>query len=414
MANKKQRWQHRQPDHKSEISDDSFEQLMAESFTPAQEITTGDQVDAKVIGFDKEFVFLDMGTRLDGVLKRSELSEKESKKLVEGQVITLLVTGQKSGAWQCSRRLGSGDSSGKDTKDTAAIMALEDAYNRNIAVEGKIHAVNKGGFEVQVMGQKAFCPISQIDRQYCQEPEIHLNQTYTFEIIRFEEEGKNLVVSRRAYLESVAKKQAEELWKNLEENAVYNGKITAIRDFGIFVDIGGIDGLLHISEISYERNIDIHSGFTVGQELNVAIKTIDREKRKIGLSLKSLMDDPWTEASKKLSIGAEFQGKVVRMKTFGAFVELFPGVDGLVHISRLGTDRRHQHPKEVLSIGETVTVRIVEIDESSRKLSLTMEKEEDDYSKDMQRLKNEQEASLKSNPGQMSDLFNGALKGKDE
>jgi len=144
--------------------------------------------------------------------------------------------------------------------------------------------------------------------------------------------------------------------------------------------------------------------------LDVAVKGVDREKRKLSLSLKSLMDDPWTAAVKKLKAGGEFQGKVLRLKTFGAFVELFPGVDGLVHISRLGTDRDHKHPKEVLKVGEIVTVRVLDIDEGSHKISLTMEKEEVDYTKDLARLKKEQDKAVKSGPTHMANLFDAALK----
>ncbi len=401
-----------QADHKKEISDESFKQMMSETYKPVRTLEVGEKVDSTVIGFDNDSVFLDMGSRLDGVLKRSELSQTESKNLEEGQTISVLITGRKSGIWQTSRRLGAGDSSGKDTARDAAVVALDDAYKRGIPVEGKISDVNKGGFEVQVMGQKAFCPISQIDKVYCENPNEHLNQTYTFEIIRFEESGRNIVVSRRKYLEKEAEKRAKEIWNEIQEEKVYDGRVTSIQNFGVFVDIGGVEGLLHISEASYDRGVDVTKAYNVGQTLKVSVKHVDWDKRKISFTVKPFLTDPWTAAVSKLSQGGEFQGKVVRMKTFGAFIELFPGVDGMVHVSRLGTDKRHQHPKEVLNLDDIVTVRVMEIDEQNKRISLTMEKEEGDFSADLERLKNEQEKASHDEPTQMSSLFDEALKDK--
>jgi len=404
----------RSAEHKREIDDDSFEQLMAESFQPVRSLEIGDEVEATVIGFDGENVFLDVGTRLDGILKRSELQKWQNEELEDGQTFTVFISGRGSGTWLCSTRLGGGEKgdSDKSAPNSAVIMALEDAFNRNLPVEGQVVAVGKGGFNVQVMGLKAFCPISQIDINYCQNPEEHLNKSYTFVIVRFEPEGDNvnIVVSRRELLAHEQEKRVEKLWQQVEEGAVYEGTVNTIRDFGAFVDIGGIEGLLHISEISYERLDKPEDVLTVGQTLDVLVKNVDRQRRKLSLSAKSLLKDPWIAAVKKLRAGGEFQGKVVRMKTFGAFIELFPGVDGMVHISKLGTDRRHQHPKEVLGIGDIVPVRVIEIDEKNRKISLTMEKEEGDFSQDLKRLKKQQDESVKSSPGQMATLVDEAMK----
>lgn len=404
----------RPAEHEREIGDDSFEQLMAESFQPVRKMEVGNEVEATVIGFDGENVFLDLGTRLDGILKRAELPKRQSEELKDGQTITVYINGKGSGTWLCSTRLGGGERGDgeKSAQNSAVIMALEDAFNRNQPVEGQVAAVGKGGFNVQVMGLKAFCPISQIDINYCQNPEEHLNKTYTFVIVRFEPEGDNvnIVVSRRELLAVEQEKRVDKLWQQVEEGAVYEGTVNTIRDFGAFVDIGGIEGLLHISEIAYERLEKPEDVLTVGQTLDVLVKNVDRPRRKLSLSAKSLLEDPWIAAVKKLREPGEFQGKVVRMKTFGAFVELFPGVDGMVHISKLGSDRRHQHPKEVLSVGDIVTVRVLEIDEGSRKISLTMEKKEGDFSGDLKRLKNEQDKSVKSSPGHMASIFDEAMK----
>ncbi len=411
MARKKGKVQFKseRQDHKRELSDDQFEELMAQSFQPVKDISVGDRVEATIIGFDNEHIFLDLGTRLDGVVKKAEYTVSGELSVLEGDVIEVYVNGRKGGVWLCSGRLGSADGSGQKTRQTAALMMLEDAFNKNTPVEGQVKAVTKGGFEVEVLGVKAFCPISQIDRAYCENPDIHVDQLYTFEIIRFEEDGDNVVVSRKEYLNHQAAKEAEKLWEKLEVDAVYEGKITAVRDFGAFVDIGGIEGLLHISEISYKRLDKAGDALAAGETIKVSIKSIDHAMKKVSFSRKSLLDDPWVEAVKKLSEGTELKGKVVRMKTFGAFIELFPGVDGMVHISRLGSDRRHQHPKEVLEIGQMVDVRVLEIDMENRRISLTMEKEEKDFSKDLEKLKKDQEDESQSSTSHMANLFDQAM-----
>ncbi|MCP5108005.1 MAG: S1 RNA-binding domain-containing protein [bacterium] len=411
MAKKKGKREDSQPDqHGTEPGDENFEQLMAESFKPVRTIEIGDEQEAYVIGYNEDHVFLDMGTRLDGLLKRSDLSEKQNQTLAEGLTLKVYVTGKGSGTWYCSTRLGGGDTGGSDALDSAAVMALEDAFNNNSPVEGKVLSAGKGGFDVQIMGLKAFCPLSQIDKRYCDNTDGYVNQTYTFVIVRFEEDGNNIVVSRREHLAKEEEKRMEKLWQQVEVDAIYEGTITAVRDFGAFVDIGGIEGLLHVSEISYERIQNAADVLEVGQEMDVLVKNVERQQRKLSLSMKALLEDPWIAAIKKLSVGGEYQGKVLRMKTFGVFVQLFPGVDGMVHISRLGTGRRHQHPKEVVNISDIVTVRVLEIDAENRKISLTMEKEEGDYSKDLERLKKAQDKAAKSSPSHMAGLVDEALK----
>ncbi len=337
----------------------------------------------------------------------------------EGEKVTVFITGQGNGIWHCSCRLSTDDTGGisqrdQDPQQIAALNALEKAFNQNLTVEGQITAVTKGGFEVQVMGLKSFCPLSQIDTQYCKNPGEHLDKIYMFKIVQFEGSVNNIVVSRREYLELEARKKADQMWQQIEKGGVYKGTVTAVRDYGAFVNIGGIEGLLHISEIAYERIQKAGDKLQVGDQLDVAIKDIDRQHRKISLSVKSLMEDPWTMMIKKINVGDEFQGKVVRLKTYGAFIELFPGVDGMVHISKLGTDRVHRHPKEVVKTGDIVTVRVLEIDENNRKISLSMEKEEGDVSEDLQKLKKDQDQAAKSSPSQMSNLVEGALKEEDQ
>ena len=417
MAKKKGR-RRKDEEYKREIRDGSFGQMLNESFVPAKTLEVGEEIEASVIGFDNDYVYLDLGTRLDGAVRRQELMIDGELIINEGDNVTVFITGQGTGIWHCSCRLTSDDAGSisqrdQDPRQMAALKALEEAFNKNLTVEGQVNTVTKGGFEVQLMGLKSFCPLSQIDTQYCKNPAEHLDKIYMFKIVQFEENGNNIVVSRREYLEVEAKKKAEQMWQQIEEGGVYKGTVAAVRDYGAFVDIGGIEGLLHVSEISYERIQKAGDKLQVGDQLDVAIKNIDRQHRKISLSAKELMEDPWTTMIKKIKVGKELQGKVVKLKTYGAFVELFPGVHGMVHISKLGTDRVHKHPKEVLKTGDIITVRVLDIDEDNRKISLTMEKEEGDFSEDLQKLKKDQEQAIKSSHSQMSDLVETALKEED-
>jgi len=405
-----------EPGNNNDSDNENFEQMLNESFLQTRKFDIGEEVEAKVIGHDKDHVFLDMGTRMDGMVRKQELMRNGKLIVKDGERINVFVTGKENGLWLCSCRLLANEVDDRghreqDPQKIASLMALEEAYNQNLNVEGTVIGVIKGGFEVQVKSLRAFCPLSQIDTSYCDNPEEHVNKVYTFKIMDFAETGNNIVVSRKEYLKNEASKKADKMWRKVEEGEIYNATVTAIRDYGAFVDIGGIEGLLHISEISYERIKRTEDKLNVGEQIEVAVMEVDRQNRKLSLSLKALMKDPWTAALKKLTPGSEVQGKVVRLKTYGAFIELFPGVDGMVHISKLGTDRNHRHPKEVLKIGDIVTVRILEIDEENRRISLSMEKEEGDYSDDLAQLKKEQEIQSASSP--MSESFDKALKDQD-
>ena len=306
------------------------------------------------------------------------------------------MTAFRDGIFLCTAKLRqSGRSDWRQAKDSPSLALLREAYKAHMPVEGKVKSVNKGGFEVQVMGQKAFCPISQIEKRYCQNPEIHLEQTYSFLISQFEEDGRNIVIGRKELLQSEDMEKARLIWQEIEPNQVREGTVTSVHDYGAFVDIGGVEGLLHVSEISHQKIQSAQEVLKPGENLKVSILKLDREAGKISLSLKALLADPWTAAGDKLEVGAEITGQVVHMKPFGAFIELFPGVTGLLHISRLGADRRLNHPKEILEIGATVNVRILAVDTDRKTLSLTMEEPEEDFSGELTRLKEKQDQDQK-------------------
>jgi len=391
----------------------SFSQLLEESFDKQVEsLDIGAQVDAKVVAINDDNVFLDLGTRLEGSIRKNQFMDGENLAISEGDTVKVFVVGKKGGFYLCSRYMGAPPVEKKSKTKDAGSVYIQESFELGRPVQGKVIAVNKGGFDVEIKGQKAFCPISQIDLRYCEKPDEHLEKSYTFMISRYEEDGRNVVVSRREYLQKEKDKVVEEFWLKLGLDEVFDGTVTNVASYGAFVDIGGVEGLLHVSEISYEKIGDARDVLKPGQEVKVAVIDLDKDARKISLSIKIMLDDPWDEAVKTLSAGKEFQGKVVRLKQFGAFVELFPGIDGLVHISKLGAERRIDHPKEVVKVGDTVKVRVLEIDENTRRISLTMEQEEDDYASELERIKKEQDSSSQKSVGTLGGLLDEALKKK--
>jgi small subunit ribosomal protein S1 len=395
--------------------EESFADLLNASFRTAVHIRVGEVAEGKVISIGKDNIFLDLGTRAEGMIDREEFLRQGQLTVQPGDKVQVLVTSFRDGIFHCTARLRqAGRSDSRQAKDSPSLAMLREAFTARIPVEGRVKAVNKGGFDVQVLGQKVFCPISQIEKNYCQHPEKHLEQTYSFLVTQYEEDGRNIVVGRKELLLAEDREKARQLWQGLAVNQVLEGTVTSVHDYGAFVDIGGMEGLLHVSEISYQKVQSAQEKLQPGQELKVAVIKLDPEAKKISLSLKALLADPWTAAGDKLSVGTELTGKVVHMKPFGAFIELFPGVTGLLHVSRLGVERRVNHPKEILSIDSEVKVRILAVDPARKTLSLTMEEPEEDLSAELERLKEKQEQDLKSGNGTMADLFDSAISSDKE
>ncbi len=401
---------------KKDKAEPSFEELLKESFKPAPSIKFGEKIDTRIVAMDNEFIYLDLGTRVEGFVKKSEYMEKGKLVVKEGQAVTVYVTGKKGEAYQCARWFASAGSISPDVQGDSVPFALRDAYAHGVPVEGKVGESIKGGFEVTVMGKKAFCPLSQIEKGYCENPEVHQQKTYTFKVTQLDEDekGQNIVLSRKEILLAEDQKKAEKLWQDIKEGHICNGIVSHVQNYGAFVDIGGIQGLLHVSEISYSRIEDARHVLQPGQSIEVEVISVDRDKRKIGLSLKTRLEDPWAAALRKIAVGDEVQGKVIKMKSFGAFVEIFPGVVGLVHLSQLGSDRQYQHPKEVLKLGATINVQVLKIDEVNKTISLSLEIPDPDVSEDRKKLEKDQEETLKSRSGQMENLLDAVVKKEDK
>jgi small subunit ribosomal protein S1 len=344
----------------------------------------GDVVQGAVISIGKDAVFVDAGGKAEGVLERSQVSDPDGKLLVQiGDKIEARVVADAGGVLTLRVKLGRGPE---------ARAELQQAQELGIPVEGVVQEVVKGGVSVDVAGVRGFCPASQIDARFVEDLSTFVGQRLTFRITRYE--PRNLVLSRRALVEEENEKRAAETRKKLEPGAVMRGKVVGFKPFGAFVDIGGIEGMLHVSELGYTRVERPEDVLRLGQEIDVAVLKIEPAERgagkgdkerseRISLSLKALASDPWRDTTANLAEGARVRGTVTRLQPFGAFVEIAPAVEGLVHISELGAGRRINHPKEVVSVGQEVEAVVLAIDHERRRLSLSMAASKDGTAEDV-------------------------------
>lgn len=324
----------------------------------------GDLVRGKVISVGKEAVFVDVGGKAEGQLERSQVSDNDGKLLVKiGDEVEARVVADAGGVITLRTKLGRGPS---------ASAELVQAQDLGIPVEGLVTEVVKGGVSVEVAGVRGFCPASQVDNRFVEDLSVFVGQRLTFRVTRYE--GRNLVLSRRALLDEEKEKRAVETRKNLVPGAVIRGKVVGFKPFGAFVDLGGIEGMLHVSELGFQRVEKPEDVLALGQELDVAILKVEPGEKgdRVSLSLKALANDPWRDTTATLGEGSRVKGTVTRLQPFGAFVEIAPGVEGLVHISELGAGRRINHPKEIVSVGQQVEASVLSIDHDKRRLSLSL------------------------------------------
>ena len=345
-------------------NDEDFASMLAEFEGDKPKKTkrprVGDVIGGKVISIGQTSVFVDVGGKAEGQLDRSQVSDPEGNLLVKvGDTIEARVVGDEGGVLALRVKLGRGPE---------ARAELQQAAELGIPVEGLVTEVVKGGVSVDVAGVRGFCPASQIDARFVEDLSAYVGQRLSFRITRYE--PRNLVLSRRALVEEEKQKLAVETRKKLEPGAVLRGKVVSFKPFGAFVDVGGIEGMLHISELGHQRVERPEDVLSVGQELDVAVLKIEGDR--ISLSLKALANDPWRETTASLTEGQRVKGTITRLQPFGAFVEIAPAVEGLVHISELGSNRRINHPKEVVSVGQEVEAVVLSIDHEKRRLALSM------------------------------------------
>ncbi|MDF1562408.1 MAG: 30S ribosomal protein S1 [Deltaproteobacteria bacterium] len=343
--------------------EESFEALLEQSLAErpiGRQPRLGEKITGMVVSISSEWVIVDLGAKTEGVIEAAELMDDEGQLTVKvGDELDAFVSAVDDGV-RLSRRVR--PESGSDE-------ALRQIFEAGLPVEGVVTGVNKGGLEVKVAGKRAFCQISQIQLDYCEDPSVYVGQKLEFRILKMS--GRDILVSRRVLLEAERAEAAAGLWERLEPGQILEGEVSRIAAFGAFVNLGGVDGLIHVSELSHERIEDPGSLLKVGQAVKVQVVTVDREAERIGLSLKALEADPWDSVVEQLPPGLELQGTVTRLQPFGAFVALGGGMEGLVHVSEL-SDRRINHPKEVVEEGQRVDVRVIEVDPERRRIALSM------------------------------------------
>jgi small subunit ribosomal protein S1 len=356
--------------------EDDFASMLAEfekqhpSPRKRKEPKLGEVVRGRVVTLGADAVFIDLGAKAEGMIDVAQLRDDGGKLTVAvGDEVEARVV-ETSGKAGCIvlHPLGAGH---------VAKAELEQAFSLGLPVDGVVAAVNKGGVEVTVAGVRAFCPISQLDVRHVEDAAAFVGQRLTFKITRYEERGKNLVLSRRALLEEEQRRLAADTRARLAPGVVLRGKVASLQPYGAFIDLGGIEGMVHVSELGFARVAHPKELLSVGQEVEVAVLRIDkgddpRKPEKIALSIKSLERDPWDDIASRFPEGTRAAGKVARVESFGAFVELAPGVEGLVHVSELGAGRKVNHPREVVKPGQAVEVTVLGADRERRRISLSM------------------------------------------
>ncbi len=349
-------------------SSPSFADMMAQSGPVLQRLEPGEKVRVKIVKIGRDWVFVDTGRKGEGVIDVREVQDGEGTLQVkEGDTVEAFFLESSSGEHRFTVRLGRSGGGGS--------AQLEDAHHAQIPVEGFVQKEIKGGYEVMLAGNvRAFCPYSQISLRRS-DPSVWVGTRVSFLISQYEEKGRNIVVSRRQIEEEQQKLERERQQERLAVGMIVPGTISSVLDFGAFVDIGGIDGLLPKSEISWDASADIRSLVAPGQSVSVRILQLDFNRNKHLFSLKQVGPDPWENVLERIPVGTHMEGRVSRLAPFGAFVTLSDGIDGLMHITNMKLGRRIGHPKEVLTEGETIPVVVDAIDVEAKRISLSWDRE---------------------------------------
>jgi len=355
--------------HKENQNEESFQDMLERSLQSQSYFSIGERITAPVVSITTENIFVNLGGKKEGFIKAVEFIDENNQLTIQiGDEVEAFFDGVEDGLMRFTTLIN-GISSG-------TLNYLQNIAKTGDAIEGKIERQNKGGFEVIIKGLRAFCPISQIDLKPVKDKSIFEGKTFSFKIVDFKENGKNIIVSRRALLEEEKRAKIEALRSKITEGAVIECPVKSVNNFGLLVDLGDIVGLIPSSEISWGRNQDLSSLFTEGQLVKAVVLKVDFDAEKITLSIKSLYEDPWIKIEEKYPVGSKVSGNISKIMPFGAFMNLEDCIEGLIHISNLGVGRRIKHPEEVLSKGQFVEAYVLSIDKDHKKLSLTLKSPE--------------------------------------
>ena len=355
--------------------EESFAELFeAYSSGMGEALQVGDRVKGQIIAIEQATVFLDIGGKVDAVVEREGLlDEKGTFPYAVGDELELYVVAVDESEIRLSRAISG----------IGGLTLLKEAMAGQIPVEGKVIQAVKGGFQVEVIKHRAFCPISQMDTRYVENPKDYVGNVYLFLVKRLEDRGRNIVISRRELLAREQQAAKAQFFETLTAGQVLEGRVTKLMPYGAFVElIPGVEGMVHISELSWSRLAKPEEAVRPGETLKVKVLKIEDPKKgndkRIALSAKQVVANPWESVGDRLKSGQRVSGKVTRVAPFGAFVEISPGIEGLVHISEMSYVKRIHKPEEVVQPGETVLVVIKEIDLTQKRISLSLRDAEGD------------------------------------
>ena len=340
---------------------------MFEASLKVRRFAQGQALEGTIVAFGSEVAFVSVGGKSEAQIALAELKDDDGDIEVSiGDRIQAVVVST-SGGITLSR---------KGVRNAATQRELEDAFRAELAVEGKVESAIKGGYEVRVARERAFCPLSQIDIVRTADPAVHVGKTYAFRIIEYKDGGKSIVVSRRKELEQEQKASAAAVRKSIVPGAVLPGRVASVLDFGAFVDLGGgIQGLLHVSEMSWSRATTPGAVVAPGDQIAVKVLRVDDGTGKISLGLKQLQDDPWSTVTAAYTVGQVRSGRVTRLAEFGAFVELEPGIEGLAHASTFPPTGRPGGWARSAPVGTTGAFEILSIDVAQKRIGVALVEE---------------------------------------
>ena len=341
--------------------------------TPKTEVEFGSTVKGKVVSINDDSLFVDISLRNEAILSKKEALDSDGNLTINvGDEVELYVISSTADETIVSKSIKNGK---------AGKQLLRKIMDKGIPVEGKVTGMNKGGFNVSILGKKAFCPLSTIDVTFPSKPASYMGQVLDFIIARIENRGNNIVLTRIPILQGDVTEKIEELEAAVAEQTPVAGSVSRVVNFGAFVDFGGIEGLIHISELTWDRDEKSENVVKEGDPITVRILSVDRKEplrdSRISLSLKRLAGDPWVDAMGKFSVGDIIEAEVSRLVGFGAFVKLIPGVEGLIRTEEMAWGRIRK-PSDVVTKGDKVKVTVININETDRKIDLSLKSKDDD------------------------------------
>jgi small subunit ribosomal protein S1 len=337
---------------------------MFEASVGAMRFDRGQSVEGTIVSIGNEVAFVSVGGKSEAQIDVAELKDAEGNpEVAVGDRIEAIVVSTHDGL-MLSRR---------GVRNAATQREIEDAFQDGLAIEGKVENVVKGGYEIRIARERAFCPLSQIDIARTDDPGVHVGKVCGFRIIEYKEGGRNIVVSRRKQLEEEQRAVAAEVRKSIVPGAVLTGRVVSIPEFGAFVELGGgIQGLLHVSEMSWSRVTSPNAVVAIGDQITVKVLRVDDDADRISLGLKQLQDDPWTSAATRYQAGQMSRGRITRIVEFGAFVELEPGIEALAHASTFAPTGRADGWADAIAPGAMATFEILSIDPTQKRMSVAM------------------------------------------